>query len=99
MKGELLYREKQTREGYIREMVVWRLQRPVPGCRHLFKYRFFFGTDTGKCIVRYDNERGKGDHKHLEGIEIPFLFRSLETSFIEFLDDIAAVMDKGRGAE
>lgn len=94
MKGELVYRKKETLEGYIREMVVRRLYRPVPGCRHLFKYRFFFGTDTGTCLVRYHNERGKGDHKHLKGAEIPYLFRSLETTFSDFLADVSAAMEE-----
>jgi hypothetical protein len=56
----------------------------------------FFGTDDGTCLVRYDNERGKGDHKHLEGVQLPYLFRNLEATFADFLADIATVMDKGR---
>jgi hypothetical protein len=92
MKAECLFKEKQTREGYIREMVVWRLGKPVAGCRHQFKYRFYFGTVDGACLVRYDNERGKGDHKHLEGAELPYLFRGLEATFADFLTDITAVL-------
>lgn len=99
MKGELLFREKQARDGYIREMVIRRLHSPVPGCRHPFKYRFFFGTDAGTCLVRYDNERGKGDHKHLGDIEVPYPFRTLESAFADFLADIAAVMENERGLE
>ena len=98
MKAEPIFREKQARDSYIREMVIWRLHKPVSGCRHQFKYRFFFGTDDGACLVRYDNERGKGDHKHMEGVELPFLFRGLEATFADFLADIAAVPDKKRGA-
>jgi hypothetical protein len=95
MKADPIFREKQTLGRYIREMVVWRLHKPVPGCRHQFKYRFFFGTDDGTCLVRYDNERGKGDHKHLAGVQLPYLFRDLEATFADFLADIATVMDKG----
>ena len=80
-------------------MIVWRLHKPVPGCRHQFKYRFFFGRDDGTCLFRYDNERGKGDHKHLEGAELPYLFRSLEDTFADFLADIATVMAKERITE
>jgi hypothetical protein len=93
MKAELIFREKQTLDGYIREMMVWRLHKPVSGCRHQFKYRFFFGRDDGTCLVRYDNERGKGDHKHLEGVELPYLFRSLDATFADFLTEIAMVME------
>ena len=67
MKGELIFREKQTLDGYIREMIIWRLHKPVSGCRHQFKYRFFFGREDGTCLVHYDNEPGKGDHKHIGG--------------------------------
>ena len=99
MKADPIFREKQTQDGFIREMVVWPLHKPVPGCRHQFKYRFFFGTNDGTCLVRYDNERGKGDHKHIEGIELPFLFRGLEATFADFLAENEGVMDKKRGAE
>jgi hypothetical protein len=94
MRAELIFREKQKLGGFIREMIVWRLHKPVSRCRHQFKYRFYFGSDDGTCLVRYDNERGKGDHKHLEGVELPYLFRSLEAAFDEFLTDIETVMEK-----
>lgn len=94
MKAELILRKKETWDGYTREVVVWRLQKPVSGCRHLFKYRFYFGREDGACLVRYDNERGKGDHKHISGTECPYLFRSLEAVFEDFLADIDAMMNE-----
>ena len=94
MKAEMIFREKITGDNYIREMVVWRLEMPVHGCRHTFKYRFYFGRDDGVCLVRYDNERGKGDHRHIDGTECPYLFRSLEALFDDFLADIDAVMER-----
>ena len=97
MNATLLYRQKEARDGYIREMIVWRLAKPVSGCRHLFKYRFYFGRDDGTCLVRYDNERGKGDHKHIGGIECTYIFRTLEAVFKDFLHDIEAMMNE-RGA-
>lgn len=95
MTATLLFRQKEARDGYIREMVVWRLVKPVSGCRHLFKYRFYFGRDDGLCLVRYDNERGKGDHKHFGGIECPYIFRTLEAAFTDFLADIETVLHEG----
>ena len=94
MKAELIFRRKEASDGFIREMVVWRLSQPVSGCQHLFKYRFYFGTDDGTCLVRYDNERGKGDHKHLAGMEYRYLFKTLESAFADFLSDIHAVLQK-----
>jgi hypothetical protein len=72
---------------------VWHLDKPVPGCRHLFKYRFYFGRDDGTCLVRYDNERGKGDHKHIGRSEYPYIFRSLEAAFTDFNADINAILN------
>ena len=88
MKADPIFREKQTLGRYIREMVVWRLHKPVQGCRHQFKYRFFFGTDDGTCLVRYDNERGKGDHRHQGGHETPYRFVSLTRLIADFLADV-----------
>jgi Family of unknown function (DUF6516) len=37
---------------------------PVPDSGHKFKYRLAFVVD--QCgVVRFDNETGKGDHKHI----------------------------------
>ncbi len=93
MNAELIFRQKETRDRFIREMVVWRLSEPVTGCSHLFKYRFYFGTDDGLCIVRYDNERGKGDHKHLLSIEQQYAFQGLKQLLFDFEADIKRTME------
>lgn len=93
MSAELIFSQKETRGGYIREMVVWRLQQPVSGCEHLFKYRFYFGIDGGACLVRYDNERGKGDHKHIADSEHPYLFQGLKQLLFDFDSDIKQAME------
>lgn len=69
------------------EIVVWRVPEPVPGSRHRFKYRLFFGTG-GQRIIGYDNERGKGDHKHIRGRELPYRFVDVETLLADFMADI-----------
>ena len=96
MKATLILQKKEARDGYTRETVVWRLNKPVPGCRHLFKYRFYFGRDDGTCLVRYDNERGKGDHKHIRGTECPYIFRTLEAAFSDFLVDIETIQNEDK---
>ena len=70
-------------DGTILEMVAWELDQPVPGSRHHYKYRFFFGI-PGKRLIGYDNERGKGDHKHIGGSEEPFEFTSLDQIILDF---------------
>ena len=90
MGAELIIREKRAIDGSITEIVVWRLSRPVPGCSHLFKYRFYFGLVDGTCIVRYDNERGKSDHRHVVGREESYSFISLPQLFNDFNADKSA---------
>ena len=58
------------------------------GSKHSYKYRLFYGL-SGKRIVGYDNERGKGDHRHLDGRETPYRFTTVETLVAEFLRDVA----------
>lgn len=67
------------------EAVLWHLPAPVPGSGHPFKYRLALVVN-GECVLRYDNERGKGDHRHIGGIvnaELKFP-RSAEVKFPTF---------------
>jgi uncharacterized protein DUF6516 len=50
------------------EIVVWRLPRSVRASAHGFKYRLAL-VENGVCVIRYDNEAGKGDHRHLGNTE------------------------------
>lgn len=69
------------------EIVVWQLPRPVPGSRHPYKYRLAYVVD-GVCAIRYDNESGKGDHKHVGDKEVPFSFSDINTLMGEFWRDV-----------
>lgn len=71
-------------------MVVWRVPKPVPPSEHPFKYRLVFVRD-GKRVVGYDNERGKGDHKHLGQRELAYRFVDIETLVADFLRDVEAL--------
>ncbi len=58
------------------ELVVWRVENPpVQGSGHAFKYRLAFVV-MGECVIRYDNESGKGDHRHVREKEFPYGFSS-----------------------
>lgn len=88
--AELLYRFRETfDDGSIIEAVIWKLQTPVVGSTHLFKYRLFYGL-PGMRIIGYDNERPKGDHRHVRGAELPYRFTSPEALIDDFLGDVAA---------
>jgi hypothetical protein len=86
-------------DGTIVEMVVWELPKPVPPCVHHFKYRLFYGLPgqdkyrlfyglPGQERVRYDNERGKGDHRHVAGSETGYNFVSLDQLLDDFERDV-----------
>ena len=70
------------------EIVVWRVPKPVTGSTHCFKYRLAYVVG-GKCVVLYDNERGKGDHRHLGPMQFPYRFSSPESLMADFNTDIA----------
>lgn len=91
-KATLLYRTKLIdSEGYITEMVIWRLPKQDTAYPHGLKYRLYFGTHRGTCLVRYDNERGKGDHKHIGKKEMPYRFKNVEKLIEDFKKDIQKV--------
>lgn len=51
-------------------------------------YRIYYGDAEGNCLVRYDNERGKGDHRHGIAGEMPYRFSDVETLVADFLAEI-----------
>jgi hypothetical protein len=88
VKAELLLRERiDYDDGGIVEMVLWRVPSPVPPSRHLLKYSLFYGR-AGVREVGYDNERGKGDHRHFRTTEIRYGFRSVEKLMADFCSDV-----------
>ena len=88
MKAELPMRERRVLEiGFI-EVVVWRLSEPLSGSTHSLKYRLAYVV-AGKCVLRYDNEAGKGDHRHVGTKEMPYLFESVDQLLDDFLAEVA----------
>ena len=88
VKAELLRRQKSVlSDGAILELVIWRVPQPVDGSPHNYKYRLFYGRGSER-IVGYDNERPKGDHRHLDGVEEPYAFSTVENLVRDFLADV-----------
>ena len=88
MQATLIARAKEIRdEGSVVEIVVWRIAQPLHPCTHLNKYRMYFGAG-GQCRVRYDNERGKKDHRHFNDVEAPYLFVSINRLLDDFQHDV-----------
>ncbi len=70
------------------ELVLWQVPRPVAGSSHPFKYRLAYVV-AGECVVRYDNEAGKGDHRHYGDREGVYAFQAPEKLIADFRRDIA----------
>jgi len=43
----------------------------------------------GACVVRYDNEAGKGDHRHFNKKESAYVFKTPDKLVADFQRDIA----------
>ena len=88
-RARLVLKTKTAHQDGVVEMVVWQVPSPVPPSEHAFKYRFVFVRD-GERINVYDNERGKGDYKHVDEREVPYKFVDIETLMADFLRDVEA---------
>ena len=104
MKATLVLRRRETLPGgIVIEMVIWQLPRraaaraPV-GAQHFtragssprahgFKYRLQ-AHRGGRTLVRYDNETGKGDHRHYRRREEPYAFAGMERLIEDFIADV-----------
>ncbi|MEF8717264.1 MAG: DUF6516 family protein [Candidatus Accumulibacter necessarius] len=74
-------------ESAFAELVLWRLPKPVEGSAHGFKYRLAYVV-RGKCVLRYDNEVGKGDHRHFGQAESDYSFTTPDQLIADFQHDI-----------
>ncbi|MDQ5849300.1 MAG: DUF6516 family protein [Pseudomonadota bacterium] len=46
----------------------------------------------GKCVLRYDNEAGKGDHRHVRDSERRYRFKNAERLLVDFWADVDEVL-------
>jgi len=61
--------------GRFAEFVLWRVPQPVRPCFHNYKYRLAYVVHD-VCVLRYDNEAGKGDHCHYDGQQSSYFFQT-----------------------
>ena len=91
MKAErLFYQRIDYDDGAIVEMVLWRVPSPVPPSTHGLKYSLFYGR-PGIRQVGYDNERGKGDHRHYLDVEEGYTFSTVEQLIADFWSDVTVL--------
>lgn len=89
----LLHEKVVLPDESIIEIVLWRLPRATPDRPHGLKYRLYYGRH-GVCLVRYDNETGKGDHRHVRGRETRYEFKSVGQLRKDFENDVKAAGGK-----
>lgn len=87
---KLISTKRVYADGLIVQAVVWWLPAPVPPARHRYKYRLFCSR-LGERLVGFDNERGKGDHKHVLDRESAYRFTTLEKLLADFAASVAQV--------
>jgi hypothetical protein len=91
MRARLLFHERRLfDDGAIIEMKIWRVPKPVSPTTHGLKYSLFYGYPRRR-VIGYDNERTKGDHRHLDDRELPYTFESVEQLVADFLSDVRSI--------
>jgi hypothetical protein len=90
---ELLRTRVVYSEAAFAELVLWQVPKPLQGSAHRYKYRLAY-VARGECVLRYDNEAGKGDHRHYDDVESPYEFSTPEQLIADFQRDIARWNDE-----
>lgn len=92
MRAELLLDERHVLDSStFVEIVVWRVPRPVRSSRHGLKYRLALVRD-GTCVLRYDNEANKGDHRHIGNAQERYDFIDTVRLLTDFWRDVEAMI-------
>jgi hypothetical protein len=87
---ELLRQRISYSEVAFAELVLWQLPAPLPGSAHSYKYRLAYVV-RGVCMLRYDNESGKGDHRHFREKESRYTFDGVDKLLASFQRDIERI--------
>lgn len=90
MPAELLLKQKLAlSESSFVEMVIWQLSAPLAGSTHTFKFRFAYVVNSA-CVLRFDNEAGKGNHYHHYDQEFEYHFVNTD----QLIDDFFAMVNE-----
>ncbi|MBD8152260.1 toxin-antitoxin system TumE family protein [Pantoea agglomerans] len=84
---ELMNRRIQIADNAFATIRILQVDPAILGSQHQYKYSLAYIVD-GLCVMRYDNERGKGDHKHIGEREYPVTFSTIENLIASFQADI-----------
>ena len=86
------YRKLVLGKAAIEERI-WAVPQPVSGSFHGYKYSLSLIVD-GECVLRYDNERGKGDHRHFMDRESTYIFVSMERLMDDFQSEVQRILQE-----
>ena len=84
-------------EAAFAELVLWQVPKPVAGSTHRFKYRLTYVV-RDVCVLRYDNEVGKGDHRHYGDKESIYKFTTPDQLVADFQRDMARWNNENRNS-
>jgi len=85
-------------DGAFVELKAWSVPAQLPLSAHRYKYSLVYIVD-GKRLVGYDNERGKGDHRHFGDVETSYTFTTLERLLDDFASDVHDMRSAPRESE
>jgi len=89
----IFYDKTVLPDGAIVQMTIWQLPHSTQERPHGLKYSLFYGGQDGR-IVGYDNEGGKGDHKHIRTSQTRYKFIDVETMVADFLADVERIRNE-----
>ena len=88
MKASLLLNERhQLTADSFAELRMWKVAKSVRGSSHDLKYALAYVV-AGACVLRYDNAAGKGDHRHIGGVETAYTFTTPAKLMVDFWNDV-----------
>lgn len=78
--------------GLIIQIRIWEWPTKSEERPHGLKYSLFLGR-AGERIIGYDNEAGKGDHRHYRDREERYRFTTMETLIRDFWSNVRKEID------
>jgi hypothetical protein len=94
MKARLYSNQKiRLPDGSVISIVIW-IAESTEERPHGFKYRLNFSGSDGATLVRYDNERGKGDHKHIGVNQTKYKFKDIDKLLEDFWHDVDDILEQ-----
>ncbi|AMC35335.1 hypothetical protein VN23_12305 [Janthinobacterium sp. B9-8] len=92
MKAKLMMNLRQpVSENAFAAIKIWQVPQPVRASLHTLKYSLAL-VRNGVCLLRYDNEAGKGDHKHIGQDEINYEFQDAAKLLDDFWADVDMIL-------